>query len=149
MGRFIRVSASLLLLSACQPSVDAGQWEMTLRVEGDGRPAANRPEKYCVDGDDGAARLVDILWRVESSATDTMQDCELRRSSYRGDRISALAICTGRTTVYFGPPTVSEVTLDGTFAKTRLEGRFSVREGGEIPKSRWGRMTARRIGECP
>ena len=149
MGRFIRVSGPLLLVSACsQPSIDAGFWETTVHIQGDSRPAASRRESRCVDDGDGAARLAHILELVEESATDTWQPCELRRSSSRGDRISALAICSGRTTVY-PQPTVSEVTLDVSFAETRLDGRFSVREGGEFAKSRSGTMTARRISECP
>ncbi len=150
MGRLIRMSAPLLLVSACsEPSIDAGYWETTVRIRGDSRPAASRRESLCVDDDDdGAERLALLLRLVEWSATDTWQNCELRHSSYRGDHISALAICSGRTTVY-PQETVSEVTLDGTFAPTRLEGRFSVEEGGAFPKTGWGTMTSRRIGECP
>ena len=148
MGRLMRVSAPLLLMSACsQPAIDAGQWETTMRVAGGSLPAATSRQSRCIDGDDGAARLAVVLGVVEESATGTWQPCELRHASYRGGNISARAICTGRTTVY-PQPTNSEVRLDGTFAATRIEGRFTVEEGGAFPKSRSGTMTSRRIGEC-
>jgi hypothetical protein len=150
MGRVIRVSAALLLVSACSdPSIDPGYWETNVRIEGGSRPAANRRESVCIDGeDDGAERLTVILRLVEESVTGTWQNCELKHSSYRGGNISARAICRGRTTVY-PQETVSEVTLDGSFAASRLQGRFSVDEGGHFPRTGSGTMTSRRIGECP
>jgi hypothetical protein len=149
MGRTVHAAVLFVLVSACsKPSIEPGHWETAVRIEGHGGPAVSRRELLCVDDDDGEARLALILRLVEWSATDTWQDCDLRQPSYRGDTISVRALCTGRTTVY-PQPTSTALNFDGTLAATRLEGRFSVEEGGEFPKSRSGTMTSRRVGECP
>jgi hypothetical protein len=135
----------LLIASACSgPSIEPGYWETTVEAESAG--SAAKSERHCLDADDGAARLADVLRIAEWSVTDTWQACELAGSTIRGDRISARARCSGRTTVY-PQETVTFVTLDGSFAETRLEGRLTV--DGEYPEPRSGMMTSRRIGECP
>jgi len=149
MDKRFHAAVLLLWVSACsKPSIEPGNWETVVRIEGHDRPAVTRRESLCLDDDDGEARLALILRLVEWTATETWQDCDLRQPGYRGDTISVRALCTGRTTVY-PQPTSTALNFDGNLAATRLEGRFSVEEGGEFPKSRSGTMTSRRVGECP